>query len=87
MGPGGSLAPSGPLGGLVPPPPLSAGGGLVGGPGTLGVPGVSGPSTGYGASSCAVSSQPPTMLTTSMAGTTGPGVASYAPPPNSQAHV
>merc|ERR1712156_984056 len=40
MGPGGSLGPSGPLSGLVPPPPLSAGGALVGGPGGLNVAGV-----------------------------------------------
>ena len=87
MGPGGSLGPGGPLSGLVPPPPLSAGGALVGAPGPLGVPGVSGAATGYGASSCAVSSQPPAMLTTTMSGAAGPGVPSYAPPPNSQAHV
>ena len=85
MGPGGSLGPSGPLSGLVPQPPLSAGGALVGGPGGLGVPGVSGASPGYGASSCAVSSQPAAMLTTTMSG--GAGAAGYAPPPNSQAHV
>jgi hypothetical protein len=50
-----------------------------------------GVSTGYGPSSCsAVSSQPPTMLTTTTAaGITGPGVGmSYPPPPNPQApHV
>ena len=85
MGPGGSLGPNGPLSGLVPPPPLSAGGAMVGVP--LSVPGASGASTGYGASSCAISSQPPAMLTTTMSGAAGPGVATYVPPPNSQAHV
>ena len=84
MGPGGSLGPSGPLSGLVPPPPLSAGGAIVGGPGGLNVPGVSGASPGYGASSCAVSSQPTAMLTTTMSGT---GAVGYAPPPNSHMAV
>ena len=79
MGPGGTLGPGGPLSGLIPPPPLSA---SV----PLGTSGVSGASTGYGASSCAVSSQTPTMLTTT-SGATGPAMASYPPPPNSQTHV
>ena len=84
MGTGGPLGPGGPLSGLVPPPPLSAGGSLVGSAGPLGTSGV--PTTGYGPSSCAVSSQSPTMLTTT-SGAMGPAVASYPPPPNSQTHV